>query len=76
MHAQIWMELGKIPISKEEEVTHAEHSRFVLQERGLELSGMMLKTQQNPAIQYLKRKGILEPGRELSTSSLRVWWGK
>lgn len=48
----------------------------LLQERGLELSGMMLKPQQNPAIQYLKRKQILEPGRELSTSTLSVWWGK
>lgn len=44
--------------------------------RELELSGTMLKTQQNPAIQYLKRNGILKPGRELSTSTLSVWWGK
>lgn len=42
MHAQTWMELGKIPKSKEEEITHAECSWLVLQERGLELSSMML----------------------------------
>lgn len=42
MHAQTWMELGKIPKSKEEEMTHAERSWLVLQERGLELSSMML----------------------------------
>jgi len=72
MHKSGW-NYGQF-LNLRKKVPHAESSCLV--SRGLELSGMMLKPQQKPAIKCLRRKGILEPGKELSTSILSVWWGK